>query len=205
MFSNRASSLIWIRKVAFVILILAFLFSIYRLIAVPGNRTGYFGIGLPSRMINYDGKQSSFSISYPESWVVSETPNGNHRDQDIIATILVPGRSWPKIVIEKVVLPQGGLEELAKYEENKINKEKTISHMTMDRFKTSHLDGLIRDYSWQTSSWLLGSTFIRCEDFYAIQNNYGYTISFCAEEGQWAEVENSFNEIIESFYVKATP
>ena len=156
-------------------------------------------------MINYDKKQSSFSLSYPESWIVSETPNGNHGDQDVIATILVPGRSWPKIVIEKVVLPQGGLEGLAKYEEDKIHKEQIISQMTMDRFKTPNLDGLMRDYMWQTSSWWFRSIIIRCEDYYTIQDNYGYTLSFCAEKVQWAEVEKTFNEIIESFSVKAIP
>lgn len=205
MINNRTSPLNRIKKAALGILVLACLLSIYQIFINPKNRTGFLGIGLPAQMAYYKGEHSSFSVSYPESWVITETPNGNHGDKDVIATILVPGRSWPQIKIERITLSGGDVEELATYEENKVSKEKTISQTTMDRFNTTDIDGLVFDYSWQTSSLFFGSVSIRCKDYYTIQESYGYTLSFCAEIGQWSEVENTYNQIIESFAVKAIP
>lgn len=205
MINNRTSPLNRIKKAALGILVVACLLTIYQILINPKNRTGFWGIGLPAQMANYEGEQSSFYISYPESWVITELPNGNHGDMDVIATILVPGRSWPQINIRRISLPEGDVEELATYGEYKISKEKKITQTTIDKFKTINIDGLVHDYSWQTSSLLFGAVSIRCKDYHTIQKSNGYTLSFCAEKGQWPEVENTFNQIIESFAVKEIP
>ena len=182
MISNQSISLFWIKRVALLIFVFGLLVSILRFILVPGVRTGPFGFGIPAQMTTYEGKLFPFSFQYPESWVVSETPEGNHGDLDIITTILVPGRSWPKVVIEKIDLTHEDVEGPANYEEGKIKKGKNIVQITLDQFKTTNLNGLIREYTWRTNSWIIENLVVRCNDYYVKQNSLGYTISFCAEQ-----------------------
>lgn len=93
------------RQKTYIFLILIFVVSLVIMFFSQKSRTGPFGIGLPAETQIFVARQGGFSIKYPQSWVAFETPQGSHGDEDVIAVILVPGRSFPQVYIARHFFP----------------------------------------------------------------------------------------------------
>lgn len=185
-------------KKILVVLALLFILSFAQFL-LPTFRTGPFGTGLPSSMKTLAGDNVVFTIDYPLSWVANELPYGNHGDLEVFAAILNPGNWMPSVWFARHEFQNGRLSQVAEWGESRIlEKGSQYSSITLTETHTKNYEGLIRQYSWASES-LFGSTNIRCEDIYILENGIGYAISFCSYERDWDKVEPFFSHMIESF------
>lgn len=182
-----------------VLLGFAILISILALAFNPNKRTGPFGIGLPAPMKTFQGKQFNFSVNYPQSWVPFETTKGSHGDSDVIATVNVPGRSWPSVNIRMKHYSSNDDELVADDGEKRINEIPAFTQSKMSTFTTAYFSGLTRDYSVKFNSLLNTGIIVMCRDYYLIKDGSGYTLTFCSDQDNWSDVETVFVEMMSSF------
>jgi len=187
------------RNIFLCFFVISMFISLYNIIFIPSKRIGLFGIGLPAPMENYKGKHTNFSIDFPESWVIYETPQGNHGDQDVIAGIGVPGRSFPHVFLYKRNFLKNDKSELLSWGESKVKDDNKF--IDLKPFNTTKYSGEMREYTREDKSYFQTITFISCNDYLMFEKQIGYMISFCAESKQWTEVKNTFNLMIESFSI----
>lgn len=180
------------------------LISVLIILVNPSARTGPFGIGLPAKMEKFYIEQIPLAIDYPESWVPFETPGGNHGDLEVVATISVPGRSYPQVFFMVKQFPDGTLEQVAKWGEQrvytKIFKAQGYDFVQMDFGETYTSDGdkyLYRDYLWKQKSIIKEYT-IHCLDNYFIIDDQGIIIRTCSEDEDWSVVQPVFNDMMQS-------
>jgi hypothetical protein len=178
---------------------LSILISILGLAFNPSKRTGPFGIGLPAPMKSFQGKKFNFSIIYPQSWVLFETTEGSHLDSDVIATINVPGRSWPSVNIRMKHYSSNNDEVVADDGEKRIKEIPASTQSKLSTFKTASYSGLSRDYSIKFDSLLRTGIVVMCRDYYLIEDGSGYTLTYCSEQDNWFSVEPVFVEMMSSF------
>lgn len=181
------------------VLMIGVLISIIWIFIFPGARVGPFGIGLPAPMQYFKGKYQGFEIQVPESWVISETPQGNHGDNDIFAVIAVPGRGYPFVSMASKEFTENDLNQVAAWGEIRIlEKSSNYQQLRLDGFHTDYLEGLLHEYQKFGVEGMPGKVTIQCLDFYYLKNQMGYSISFCAEQSDWDDVKPVFQQMIES-------
>jgi hypothetical protein len=194
------------KKILFAVLTLGCVISIAQLLIFPSRRTGLLGIGLPSQMETFSGKDVRFVINYPSSWVVSELPNGNHGDQEVFASILNPGWWMPSVWFARNVFETDDLDRVAEWGEARLlMKPDDYSSTSLTSIQTSALNGLLQQYTWSSESDLLGQTQIKCEDLYVTNNGIGYAVSFCSEDKDWQRVQEVFQQMMDSFALRQLP
>jgi hypothetical protein len=175
--------------------------SLVLMVIIPSSRTGPFGIGLPASTRIFNSKESKFSIMYPRSWVPFDLPQGNHGDQEVTTSILVPGRSFPQVFVAKKNFITEDNRQVAMWGETRKMPLMDYKILSMDNIRTASFDGLLRKYSYKNSS-LFKELNIICYDFYVMDKLEGYALSFCSEEKDWPLTEPVFIQMIQSFSIK---
>jgi hypothetical protein len=177
------------------------LISIIRPLFLPSLRFGPFGIGLPAPLKTYTGKYFSFSIKYPSNWIIFETPNGNHGDHEVIATVQVPGRSWPFLAIASRRFIDGNINQVSNWGYQRINNLTDLREVSLAPFTTTYYHGFVRDYLWTDNDPLFGQINVESKDYYILDDNKGYILSFSSEQEKWGDVDAIFLEMVNSFIV----
>lgn len=190
------------RKIILLLLGLILIFQVVLWIINPGSRVGFFGIGLPADMTEFQSTIARFRIAYPETWVAANLPQGNHGDKDVVAKIQVPGRSWPSLTISAIPVTSTTAEMLLDLDRQKKDDGTTYSEITLISEEISTKTFLVRHYQWSSHSSLFGDYAIECKTYFYIGNSLGYTLDFCAEESQWSTLEGVFTQMINSFSVE---
>jgi len=181
------------------ILVFIFLCTPVQLIIFPSKRTGPFGIGLPSSMKTFMGKNVNFSIDYPSSWGAHELPQGSHGDNEVFALIINSGNTMPSVWFAKRNFQDGDINQISKWGESRILNDRSMyESISLSNVHTAKFDGLVRQYSWKEETFL-GTIYIECEDLYVLENEIGYAISFCSKDKDWKETEPVFQQMIDSF------
>jgi hypothetical protein len=181
-------------------LILIFVISLVIILFFPESRTGPLGLGLPAETRVFMAKQGGFSITYPQSWVTFETPQGSHGDEDVIAVILVPGRSFPQVYIARHFFSEGNISQVTAWGKIRARKRSGYVEVSVSDLSTPHLQGVIREYLWYEST-PFSHIEIRCKDWYVLKHNMGYDLSFCAESKDWQQFDGVVNEMVKSFMI----
>lgn len=141
------------------LVISALMISIWNLM----NRSA--GIGSLTNMKTFGDERMGFSIKYPEEWNAFSTPQGSHGDQDVIAVILAPGKSFPQVYIARGIF---GSEEIAGVEAwgaSRAKKRSSSIEISNVEKSPGNVEETTREYSWQEETYL-GPAYIRCEDLY---------------------------------------
>lgn len=191
-----------IRKFILLILIAICVLSTLAIIFLPSRRTGPFGIGLPSPMSQYTSLNNNFSIEYPNSWTIGETPQGSHGDKEIIAAILVPGRSFPQVYIARKSFLENDINQVALWGQSRAENRCECTPTSFEYFDTPYFHGVTQEYSWKTTNIFNITSTINCRDWYVQYNTEGYALSFCAYQQHWAQVDDVFKEMMNSFSVR---
>jgi hypothetical protein len=189
------------RTIILLLLLALCLLPLLQILLFPSRRTGPFGIGLPSPMEQYSNQESGFSIVYPKSWVFNETPDGAHGDNEVIAVILVPGRSFPQVLIAHKSFPDKDLNQVAQWGQSRAKDKCECILNPLGKLETSNFRGIAQEYSWQVRT-MISTTTIFCQDLYVLYNTDGYALSFCASQSYWPRVADVFNEMMNSFSIR---
>ena len=172
------------------------------LILFPSRRTGPFGDDLPARMIAFDDQALGFSIDYPESWKAFPTLPGNHGDKEVILPILVPGRSFPQVIVARTNRVHGDINEVSRWGESRLADLSGFNRIGTETMKTEGLESELLSYSYQTYSPLTGEITIQCLDLYTSGSEFGYAFSFCNDQEKWSRTEQVFRNMIESIHLQ---
>jgi hypothetical protein len=181
-----------------VILLIIVLNLMYRLI-VP--QSSPFGVGLPAAMTTFAGQHEHFSIDVPESWTILETPQGSHGDIEIIAGISVPWHTWPKGRIARSTFLDGNVDQVAMWGRRRAERRDGYELASIEPTGVGGLDGLLHEYSWESYSPILGTITIQCWDAYVLYDTSGYAVSLCAEQQEWSQTQEVFQQMIGSFSI----
>lgn len=196
MFSTRKGRLT-VAAFAFAVLLL-----VSSLCILPTWLFGWFGTASPGELVHFSGRYNTFAIDYPANWDLSETPQGNHGDQEAIAEGVNLPQSWPSIVIAKRMFPKGDLLQVAAWGAARAKAYNKYASLSLDTLSTPNLNGVLRTYTWMSPATVIAdSRVIQCEDWYVLRGESGYAVSLCAEKSDWTKVEPVFRQIIESFAV----
>lgn len=155
---------------------------------------------LSMNMVGFEMEQQQIEFVYPENWIVTLTPQGNHDDDEIIALLGNPDDSVFSFLNIQIAKNQGlaNLTDLAEWGETRA-KSRFISYKpsSVTRLSNEYFSGLVREYTSST-----GSPFeiepIRCKDWYFVNKNSGYSFSFCADKSKWIMMSEASSVIIKS-------
>jgi hypothetical protein len=189
------------RMIALLILLAFCLLPAVQILLFPSKRTGPFGIGLPSPMVQYSSQKGDFSIKYPKSWGLEETPDGAHGDSEIVAVILVPGRSFPQVYIAHKLFPDKDMNKVTLWGQSRAKDRCKCAQNSAVYSDTLYFHGITQEYSWINKT-IFASITISCRDWYVLYNTDGYALSFCAYQSHWPQVDSVFREMMNSFSVR---
>jgi hypothetical protein len=159
------------------------------------ERATILGFGIDAPMTQFVFEQDKFTINYPKSWNLHLTPDGNHGDNDVIALILVPLHSLPKITFFRKVFANDDLSNVINWREERLKDSNGYKFIAQSSFSFGNSPGENIEYTRNSKS-LLGDAIIRCKDVIFSQNSVGHIISFCAYASDWEKLENTFNRVI---------
>ena len=159
---------------------------------------------LPSPMINYVSKENIYSLDYPASWAVTETPQGEHGDLDVIGTIGRPGYSIPRLMLASHDFKQATMENVIQWGIDRAKSCREFQQKDQQKYVISGRTGIRLEYTClRNINFLLSKYAIaKCFDYYVTNDSTGYALSFCALEDQWGEVGPVFEQMIKSFSLK---
>lgn len=173
-------------------------YCVVGLLFFPSWYVGPFGgLGLPSTMQDFVFSTEKLTMKYPKSWRVVLTPHGNHGDLEVFAMVAVPWRTVPNVTFAHKYFSNGRLEEVANWGESRAQNDPTFESSSISRFESDYFSGLLRGYDIYFES-PFGIQNIHCQDWYFLNNDWGYAVSFCAKENDWPKVNDVFNEMIAS-------
>src|SRR6266508_5202403 len=176
------------------------LMSVLILLINPAARKGPLSFGPPAPMKSFQAKNGSYSISYPANWVVGETPQGSHGDDEVVAVILVSGRQSANIAIARRTFPNANTNDVVTWGQARATRNTGYAPVSSEPWSNGKLKGLIHEYTWSSSSSYEIITRY-CQDVYVLSNNIGYTLSFCSQEQDWLSLKCYFFEMRDSFSV----
>lgn len=168
----------------------------------PAARKGPLGFGPPASMVTFQMSDDSFSISYPQNWTVFETPNGSHGDQDVVAIILVAGHDLANITVARQSFPTGNIDNVVAWGKSRASTHQDHKSISINPFTDNNLDGYIYEYLWTHDSLVTNTITSICHDIYIFKNNTGYSLSFCSTDKDRLSLENTYEEMWQSFFVK---
>jgi hypothetical protein len=191
-----------LRQKTYVFLISIVVISLVIMVFSQESMTGPFGLGLPAKTRVFLANREGFSIQYPQSWAAFETPQGSHGDEEVIAVILVPGRSFPQVYIARHFSPVSDISQVIAWGEIRARTRNGYLAVSVTNFNTPYLQGIMREYLWYDIT-LFGQLEIRCKDWYSLKGNGGYDLSFCAESKDWQQFDAVLGEMVKSFMIIA--
>lgn len=192
-----------IETFVFLLLIIVLVINLVRLVFSPSLRSRLWETGLPANMKTFLSREQDFSILYPETWAMSEKKVTDSQDSYNITEFLAPGPTFPKVIIAALPVEAGDNEY--RIAENRDQKLKQIYStdvyipVSISDFQTQKRGGLLREYQLRFDT-LLGLKIILCEDYYFKENGQGYSITFCAEDKYWHQLEETYQLMFSSFY-----
>jgi hypothetical protein len=162
---------------------------------IPSFRVGPFGLGLPAPWTRLEVTSAGLCIRHPDSWVGSETPQGNHGDLAVLAVIGVPGRRWPQALVLRGSSGAMSLSALVEWAQERARGHEGYSPLDSQPGQTSGLDGQVSEYRFAASG-LLGTTQVRCNDLSFVAASGGFVLNMCSEVTDWPTVEPVFREMV---------
>jgi len=190
-----------IKQLVLLIIAISTISSILILWLNPALRKGPAGFGPPAKMTNFQASDGSFSISYPENWTVFETPHGSHGDNEVIAVIIVAGRQGANLTMSRQSFPEGNINEVITWGQFRASKLQDYKSNSINPWVGNGEEGYINEYTWAQYNILGNAMFSHCQDTYIYKNNIGYSLSFCASEKDWNDLESYFTEMQNSFSI----
>jgi hypothetical protein len=169
---------------------------LYQLIFVPSV---FSPVGLPSSMIQFAGKYHPFSIDHPQSWPASEFTQGRNGDPEIIGMIV--GKSFQNVTMAYREVDGWTLEDVAEWGVNRAGRCRKFSPGMRKDVIVSNRTEISFMYScmYKKGPLIKNEYPVICLDYYILDGSSAYSLSFCAEEKYWMEVEPIFEQMIESF------
>ncbi|MCI0521702.1 MAG: hypothetical protein L0Z70_15765 [Chloroflexi bacterium] len=193
----------WISRgnIAFVVFILGTLaIASFQIVSNP---TFFSPTGLPSPMISYSSKNEKISFLHPDSWVVLELSQGDHGDQQIIATFGRPGSSYPRVDIASMELVAPEPEALLQWGATRSARCQDFAKGEQTIVDAYGGTALRQQYECRQVNILTKrSVRVMCFDDYILVKTTAYQIKYCAKPEYWAEVEPVFDQISESFSLR---
>ena len=161
---------------------------------------------VPSSLVNYMPTDKSFFINHPENWVAVELLHGDHGDLEVIAFIGLPGKSLPSTKIaRKVFANQVFLEDVVQWGIDRASKCPVYIPGTRTEINRSGFNGVRIHYECTRKTnifFIKKETKLKCFDDYILANSTGFDVTFCAERDQWVEVEELFEQMSDSFFLR---
>jgi hypothetical protein len=174
------------------------------MIFFPSWRPNFFGLGLPSPLVKYTSKTEQFSILYPNSWKLFETPQGDHGDMEAFVLINNPTPlSFARVLLARKPFPEASLEEVSNWGAERAQNPywTQFTVISEEEYKSIHYSGLLRTYSYHEKNLFSYESITKCEDYLIINNSIGYDIDACADQGNWNKLQEIFLQMIDSFVV----
>jgi hypothetical protein len=160
------------------------------------NHAGFFGLGIPSPKTEYSFADYGLTIEYPGNWRIVLTPGGNHGDGAVFALIGIPWHSIPNITMAREN-SYGEILSVVQWGEMRTRLSTSYQTVSLSAFDSEYFPAMLREYTY-TVETPFAITEIRCQDYYILYSQTGYSFSFCAEQNNWSEVLGTFSEIIHS-------
>ena len=182
-----------------IIIVVLTLMSTLVLVFNYASRKGPLGFGPPAPMKMYLMKDKSFSIMYPGNWVVFETPQGSHGDDDVVAIILVSGRSAANVTIARRSFINGDIHDVLVWGQLRAASNIDYIPASLDPLVDNKLGGFTQDYTWRGP--YQNDVTRHCQDMYVFKNEVGYTLSFCSQEQDWVSLEDFYIQMWQSFTI----
>jgi len=165
----------------------------------PTARKGPLGFGPPAEMTTFQAKDGKYTISYPANWSAFDL-EGSHGDHEVIATILVAGKSLANVTIARKSFPNGTVNDVSDWGKSRATQHDDYLVVSFLPLNDSDLNGFTHTYKW--SSPTLNNKVIRyCQDNYILADDFGYDLSFCSKEKDWSFLESTYLEMMQSFSV----
>jgi hypothetical protein len=155
-------------------------------------------------MQHFDMANIPFTIDYPDKWIAVNNIQGNHGDTEVIASVVLPGRSYPQMYIATRAFPDANFDEVIAWGEQRSRQKENLP--STDSFHDAELrKGLTqqgyayvcKDISYREIS-LLKNYQIICREFIFLFNDQGLHVSACAEQKDWPVVEPIFIQMLDS-------
>jgi hypothetical protein len=175
-----------------VIGVMAYLFSSYL------RTKEFFEPGLTEPMVTYYSEYGKFVINHPENWKGVDTPQGDHGDRYSIS-IIKPFRTWPSLVIAARDNTNGDLEQIVDWGKERAKENEGYREEYLRSFRFPNIQGILCEYIWKTHSPASGQIIVHCTDYYFLNQDRGYALTFCADDPIWNDAKNVFQKMIESF------
>lgn len=183
------------KKLWIIILVVGIFLYIY---AEFQRSKAFFGPGLTDPLATYYSEYGNFVISYPENWRGVDTPQGDHGDPYTIS-IIKPFRTWPGLIISAKDFNSGDIDQVVVWGEERAQVNDYYKEVERKVFEFHDLRGYSREYTWKSESLISGQRLIHCLDYYLLNQNRGFILSFCADDPIWIDSKIVFQKMIESF------
>jgi hypothetical protein len=160
------------------------------------NHTGFFGLGLPSRMIKFSFTGQGLIMDYPKTWTAFLMPQGNHGDKAVFAGIFAPVPASPDVIMAENS-SEGNVLSVAQWGQSRVQLLSSYQSISLSEFDSKYFPAMLREYTFIAET-TFGNIEIRCLDYYFLYSHNGYAFSFCADQKNWSEVLETFTEMIQS-------
>jgi hypothetical protein len=159
---------------------------------------------LLSPMVTYVSKEGIYSIVYPSMWVVSETPQGDHGDMDVIGTIGSPGSSMPRLTLASHAFDKPTIENVVQWGGDRAKRWQEFQFKGQQEYLIAGRPGMRLEYICSRNINFLSGKYAlsKCYDYYFVEGTTGYALSFCARVDQWDDVWPVFEKMVNSFSLK---
>ncbi len=179
-------------------LLIIFSLVLGRLLFNAANR--YFSSSFDSiadSSSNLEHEFDEIRFSYPASWIMFETPSGNHGDMNVIAVLSPAFESLPVIEVRKREFESTNLNLVVSWAESRIISKNEYNNLPLEKFNSNGLSGLTMMYTYKVENPLEPYT-CKCKDLYLSQKGKGYIFSICSDEAEWNQYNPVFEEILYS-------
>lgn len=150
----------------------------------------------------YSPINDDIEIRYLDTWILFQTPDGNHGDMETIAVATGINSSFPRMnVAMRKTNSDSSIDSLESWSLDRIKQKdiKFISDVTP--YISSFFSGATRDYSYDTHNAIMPNI-TRCKDYYFLINSKEYIFSFCAKEDEWENYAPVFDTIMGSLRLR---
>ncbi len=159
-------------------------------------------ISTSERTRQFTSSSGHFVISYPAQWSLTDLPKGAQGDSAIVALIDDPKVPLPgaSVIIRESTVTYQSLDEVERWGEDILQKERDYARGSIQRFKISGEDTLLEEFTTEIAPGpLVGNPTMRCIANYRLYGRVGYILTFCAGVGDFPNVEPIFRQMITSF------
>ena len=151
----------------------------------------------------YANQSAGFAVSYPNTWLLLETPNGSGGDPSIVVTISYPKVTSPGIYvsISRSTTTYTSLLQVADWGRQMSSKSQNYQEISTANMNINGEDTMLQEYTIQLpKSPLIGDSILQCLGNYRLHNNHGYVLTLCASRNDFSQTRPIFEKIIDSFF-----